>query len=273
MSNRFVEIAVVSDVHLGTFGCHAKELNAYLKSISPRTLILNGDIIDMWQLSKNYFPTEHTKVLRRILKMMQNGTQVYYITGNHDEYLRKFSHIQLGNFKLVNQLTLQLNQDTFWFFHGDIFDVTMQHSKWLAKLGGKGYDYLILFNRFVNWVLELFGKQKMSLSKKVKERVKKAVAWINNFELTAAELGIEQQYDYVICGHIHQAQHRTITTNKGSIVYLNSGDWIENLTALEYHNHEWNIYEFNPKHYSNKKHLSEPEEEVELDLLTKIRYA
>lgn len=241
MSKRFVEIAVISDVHLGTFGCHAKELNAYLKSISPRTLILNGDIIDMWQLSKNYFPTEHTKVLRRILKMMQNGTQVYYITGNHDEYLRKFSHIQLGNFKLVNQLTLQLNQDTFWFFHGDIFDVTMQHSKWLAKLGGKGYDYLIILNRAINYLLEKTGREKLSLSKRVKDGVKKAAKFINDFERNTALFAYEKGVKYVICGHIHEPCIKDIKVENETIHYLNSGDWVENLSSLEFNLGEWKL--------------------------------
>jgi UDP-2,3-diacylglucosamine pyrophosphatase LpxH len=269
-----LDVVIISDVHLGTYGCHAKELLLYLKSIQPKKLILNGDIIDVWNFSKTYFPASHMDVIRRIMKMASKGTEVIYITGNHDDLLRKYTDLQFGNIQLVDKYLLEFDNKKAWIFHGDVFDAsTTGMARTIAKLGGKGYDYLILFNRFINWILELFGKQKMSLSKKVKERVKKAVAWINNFELTAAELGIEQQYDYVICGHIHQAQHRTITNNKGSIVYLNSGDWIENLTALEYHNHQWNIYEFNPKHYSNKKHIPEPEEADELDLLSKIRYA
>jgi UDP-2,3-diacylglucosamine pyrophosphatase LpxH len=129
-----------------------------------------------------------------------------------------------------------------WIFHGDVFDASVQHSKWLARMGGAGYDLLIRLNNLINWGLTGIGKEKYSLSKRIKSSVKKAVKFITNFEDTASELAIENQYDYVICGHIHQPQIRTIANRKGSCTYLNSGDWIENLSALEYHNGEWKLF-------------------------------
>lgn len=245
MKKRKVELAVISDVHLGTYGCHAKELKHYLESIQPEILILNGDIIDIWQFSKSYFPKSHMKVVRQILKLSENGTRVYYIPGNHDEMLRKFEGLQLGNISICNKVVLNLNGRKAWFFHGDVFDVCMQHSKWLARLGAKGYDLLILINRFVNFILQKLGKKKISLSKKVKDGVKSAVKFINNFEMTCAEIAIEKNYDYVVCGHIHQPEIRHIKTKEGEVTYLNSGDWIENLTALEYHKKKWNIIKIN----------------------------
>jgi UDP-2,3-diacylglucosamine pyrophosphatase LpxH len=140
LAKRKLKLAVISDTHLGTYGCHAPELHKYLKSISPEILIINGDFIDIWNLSKSYFPASHTQVLQRILKMMSQGTQVYYLTGNHDEMLRRYSGMTLGNFTLDDKLVLELDGAKHWFFHGDVFDVTMGHSKWLAKLGGQGYE-------------------------------------------------------------------------------------------------------------------------------------
>jgi len=241
---RKVELVVISDVHLGTYGCQAKELHRYLKSIQPKTLVLNGDIIDMWQFSKNYFPKSHTKVLKYILTLIAKGTKVYYVTGNHDEMLRKFAGFELGSFELVNQVVLEIDNKKAWIFHGDAFDVTMQYSKWLAKLGAIGYDTLIMLNVMVNWCLERMGKEKMSFSKRVKNGVKSAVKFINQFEETAAEIAIEKGYGLVICGHIHQPEHRIITINNRSVTYLNSGDWIENLTALEYQEGVWSIYNY-----------------------------
>ncbi len=145
---RDVEIVVISDIHLGAFGCHAKELLQYLKSINPKMLILNGDIIDIWQFRKRYFPTSHQLVIRHITDLITKRTKVVYITGNHDELLRKFVKFNLGSFKLVNKLLLDLNGNKVWIFHGDVFDITMQYSKWLAKLGSVGYDMLILLNSF-----------------------------------------------------------------------------------------------------------------------------
>jgi len=249
MCKREVDIVVISDVHLGTYGCHAKELLKYLKSIKPKTLILNGDIIDIWQFSKRYWPETHMKVVRKLMKFVTEGVPVYYLTGNHDELLRKFADMHLGSFHIQNKLVLELDGKKAWFFHGDIFDVTMQHSKWLAKLGAVGYDSLILINSFVNWGLKLFGKEKMSFSKKVKAQFKDAVKFINKFEDTASELAAQNGYAYVVCGHIHQPEMRTVTTEDGQVLYLNSGDWVENLTALEYKDQNWNIFKYDAKDF------------------------
>ena len=241
---RKVEVCVISDVHLGTYGCHAKELNSYLKSISPKVLILNGDIIDIWNFRKSYFPKDHLSVIRNILKMAGKGTKVHYITGNHDEALRKFSGFNLGGIHLKDHLTIQLAQGSAWFFHGDIFDHSIQQAKFIAKLGGWGYDLLILMNRFLNRLLERLGREKYSFSKKIKNSVKGAVKFINDFEQVAAELAIDKGHEWVVCGHIHQPAQRTITNAKGSTTYLNSGDWVENLTALEYTKGEWTLYQY-----------------------------
>ncbi len=252
MPRRHIEVVVMSDLHLGTYGCHATEIVHYLQSIFPQILILNGDIIDVWQFNKRYFPVQHMQVIKEIMQLLSMGTKVVYITGNHDEALRRYSDIQMGNFCLTDKLVMEINGKMTWIFHGDVFDTTTKGSaKCIAKLGGFGYDLLILLNRFINRTLKLMGKPPMSLSKKVKNGVKKAVSWIGNFEQTAAELAIDKQYDYVICGHIHQPQHRTITTSKGSVTYLNSGDWIENLTSLEYYQNQWRIYQYTPQQFQH----------------------
>ncbi len=244
LRKRKIDLAVISDVHLGTRGCHADELIAYLNSIRPNKLILNGDIIDIWQFNKKYFPASHLKVLKKFISMASNGTEVYYITGNHDEMLRRFGDLQIGNFNLANKLILDLDGKKAWIFHGDVFDVSVRHAKWLAKLGGYGYDMLILVNRMVNWFLQKIGREKFSLAKKVKNGVKGAVKYIHNFEKTATDLAIENAYDYVICGHIHKPKKEICENKYGKCVYLNSGDWVENLTALEYSFKRWKIYQY-----------------------------
>ena len=250
LKKRKVELVVISDVHLGTYGSHARELHQYLSSIKPKKLILNGDIIDIWQFRKSYFPASHLKVIKKIIDFASKGTKVYYVTGNHDEMLRKFSDAYIGNFSVVDKLVLELDDKKAWIFHGDVFDASVQHSKWLAKLGGKGYDYLILINRFVNWCLKKMDKEPFSFSKKIKAGVKKAVKHISDFEQTATDLAIENKYDYVICGHIHEPKIIRKENKNGNTLYLNSGDWIENLTSLEYNNKRWKLYQYEEKNYS-----------------------
>jgi UDP-2,3-diacylglucosamine pyrophosphatase LpxH len=250
MEKRPIDVVVISDVHLGTYGCRAKELVNYLKSITPNILILNGDIIDGWQFTKRYFPVAHMMVIKEIIQLITNGTRVFYITGNHDEMMRRYTDIQMGNFALTDKLVLEIDNKMTWIFHGDVFDHTTKGgAKILAKLGSSGYNLLIRFNRFINFILNALGRERVSISKRVMAGVNKAVSKINDFELIAAELAIEKKYDYVICGHIHQPQKKIVETKDGKVTYLNSGDWIEHCTALEYHQSEWTIFEYNEKDF------------------------
>ena len=252
MEKRALDVVVLSDVHLGTYGCRARELVAYLKSIMPSILILNGDIIDGWQFSKRYFPNSHMAVIKEILNMMMSGCRVFYITGNHDEILRKYSDFQLSNFLLTDKLVLEINHKMTWIFHGDVFDnSTKGGAKFIAKMGSNGYALLLLLNRMINAGLQVIGRDRISLSKRVMAEVNKAVSKVNDFEQIAAELAIEKKYDYVICGHIHQPQMREIETEKGKVTYLNSGDWVEHLTSLEYHHNAWKIFRYEENEFQH----------------------
>jgi len=233
---RQLELCIISDLHLGTYGCHSYELLSYLKSIKPKTLVLNGDILDIWQFKKKYFPQSHLQVLVEIRNKLLEGTKVYYVTGNHDDLLRQFSDMNMGNFHLVDKLVLELDNKKYWIFHGDIFDASVNYAKWIARLGGKSYDLLIRINRLINKVLKKLGGQPRSFSKRIKANVKKTVKFISDFENSAIELALKKGYDYVVCGHIHQPIIRQVHKGSKSVIYMNSGDWVESLTSLEYYN-------------------------------------
>lgn len=241
---RTPEVVVLSDIHLGTFGAHARELNQYLQSIRPRLLILNGDIIDIWQFKKRYWPKAQWETIQLILDMMREGVQVIYLTGNHDDALRRFSDYKLHNFQLLDKVILELDGKKAWVFHGDIFDLSVKYAPWLAKLGGKSYDYLILLNRHINKVLMKMGRERISLSKKIKNSVKRAVKFMQDYERIAVDHALSKGYDYVICGHIHQPRIQKYETERGTVTYLNSGDWVENLTALEYEDGQWTMMHY-----------------------------
>lgn len=254
---RKLDVLVLSDIHLGTYGCHAEELVKYLRSVKPEILILNGDIIDGWYFSKRYFPKSHMAVIKEITKMLSKNTTVYYITGNHDEMLRRFSGLTFGDFHLLDKMVLEFDNKSAWIFHGDVFDSSIHCAKWLAYLGGHGYNMIIWINRLINKLMQMLGRPKMSFSKKIKDSVKRAVKYISDFETTAAELAIRKKYDYVICGHIHQPQMREIHTPNGSVMYLNSGDWMENLTSLEYYDGTWHIFQYQDQAFPEKINFSE----------------
>ncbi len=260
---RKLDILVLSDLHLGTYGSHAEELLSYLRSIEVDTIILNGDIVDIWQFKKKYFPESHFQVLQELITKICNGTRVYYITGNHDDLMRRISPIAISNFQLIDKLVMNIDGQKVWFFHGDVFDQLVNHSKFIAKLGGKGYDLLIRINRGINRLLKAMGKPPYSFSKRVKSSVKKAAKFISDFETTAAELAITNGYKYVVCGHIHEPVIKDLHTEEGSVIYMNSGDWVESLTSLEYANGEWQIYD----HFEVLAKQDQKQESPELELV------
>lgn len=245
MEKRKVKLVVISDVHLGSYGCHAEELNSYIKSIKPEILILNGDIFDGYVFNKNYFPASHIEFIRTVLTLIKKGTTVYYITGNHDDFMRNFEEIEILNFNKVDKLVLDIDGKTYWFFHGDVFDLSMQGKvgKTLSRIGGNAYDFIIRVNRVLNRILKFLGKRPYSLSAKIKSSVKSAIKYINDFEEISCKHAILQNYHAVVNGHIHQPAIRNYVNENGEVLYLNSGDWIENLTALEYNEGIWKIYQ------------------------------
>lgn len=241
---KVLDICVISDLHLGTYGCRAEELLRYLQHIEPARLILNGDIIDAWQFKKKYFPATHWEVIERILEMANTGTIVYYLTGNHDDILRRFDSLDLGNIRLRHQLELRVHNKSYWFFHGDVFDASVLISPFLASLGGKGYDWLIRINAFINGWRVSMGLPKISFAHRVKRSVKHAVKFVSDFEKHSVRMGLRKGVDVVVCGHIHQPLIEKVENEDGSIMYMNSGDWIENMTALEFVNSKWTLYRY-----------------------------
>jgi len=202
------------------------------------------------------------RVLKQILNFASKGTKVYYITGNHDEMLRKFEGLKMGNIQILNKLELDLDGKKAFFFHGDIFDAIIIYSKWLAKIGAIFYDYLILLNALINSVTKILRLKNIPLSKKIKNNVKSAVKFINHYEKGVIQMGLHKNYDFMVCGHIHQPENRQYQVYEGkSVQYLNSGDWIENMTALEYHKKKWSIYYY-VKDFALLQNSPDAEEEV-----------
>ena len=240
-ATRKLDISVISDIHLATLASKAKPLLKYLKSIQPKTLVLNGDIIDSWRFSRNYFPKSHLKVIRQLLKMIEKGVQIVYITGNHDDVFRKFNNTRLGNFSIVNQLELTLNDRKIWIFHGDVFDHIIHHSPWLAKSGAAAYGLLTLLNKMVNAILRIFGGGELILYKSMKDRILKEEKILTNFEKAVANAAVSKDVDLVICGHTHIPVDKTITTDKGTVRYINCGDWVEHFSAAECVDGTWNL--------------------------------
>lgn len=244
MNKRQIDVLILSDIHLGTRGCEAGCLIKYLKSVDPKLLVLNGDIIDIWQFSRAYFPVSHWAVITEFIEMASRGIPVYYLPGNHDDSLRRLIPFKFGNIQLDNKLLLELDGKLLWIFHGDIYDASITHGRWIAKIAGRCYDSIIVFNRFINRFRKKLGLKPSYFSKKLKISIKSAVQKMSNFEKKAIETAIEKGYDFVACGHIHRPQIREAKTDKGKVIYLNSGDWMENMTALEYNEGKWEIYTY-----------------------------
>lgn len=220
----------ISDLHLGTRGCQAEKLLAFLKQHDCQYLYLVGDIIDGWRMRKGvYWPQSHTNVLRRILTMSKRGTQVIYVTGNHDEFLRRYSGLVLGNISLLDEAIHEtLDGRRLLVIHGGQFDVITRCHRWLAFLGDHAYEFSLVLNRWLNHWRRRWGYGYWSLSSWLKQRVKSAVSFISDYEDALLHECRKRGLQGVVCGHIHHAELRGIA----GITYHNCGDWVESCTAL-----------------------------------------
>ncbi|AOE86458.1 UDP-2,3-diacylglucosamine diphosphatase [Pseudomonas sp. TCU-HL1] len=223
----------ISDVHLGTRDCQAERLARFLKQYHADRIYLVGDIIDGWKLRGGiYWPQAHTNVIRRLLTMSKRGTEVIYVTGNHDEFLRRYSALMLGNIQLVDEEVHETADGRrLLVIHGDQFDVITRYHKWLAFLGDSAYEFTLTLNRWLNHWRERWGYGYWSLSAYLKHKVKSAVNFISDFEEAIAHECVKRGLDGVVCGHIHHAEIRRV----GEVEYLNCGDWVESCTALIEH--------------------------------------
>lgn len=241
-----VSTVVISDVHLGSDHSKVDELTHFLKGIDCDKLILNGDIIDGWKLQRNPFgrwKKSYTDLIKVIMKMMEkHQTQVIYVKGNHDDFLDKVIPLVLPNISIVNDYIHLSHGKQYYVTHGDIFDTITSHMIWLAKLGDYGYSFLLWINKILNNYRRKHGKPYYSFSQNIKHKVKSAVSYISDFEKELAQIANTRHFEGIICGHIHQPANRWY----GSVHYLNSGDWVESLSALlEYTDGHWEVYDYN----------------------------
>lgn len=235
---------VISDVHLGSKWSKTKEVTSFLKSNSCETLIMCGDIIDGWAIlrgSKEKWKKRHSNFVRQILKI-QNKTKVYYIRGNHDDFLNRLIPMNFHNITLVDHFVYKSNGKCYYVFHGDVFDNVTNGFRWIAKLGDVGYSMLLNFNKWYNKRRTKKGLPYYSISAKIKQKVKSSVSHISNFEQQVQDMAKSQKCDGAICGHIHHPEIKQI----GDFIYLNSGDWVESLSALteDFEGH-WNLILYN----------------------------
>ncbi len=265
MIRKILDISIISDAHVGTYACHAYELLQYLKSIQPEVLILNGDFIDRPSLKKKQFPKTHREIIDEVFNLANKGTKVYYITSKREAILKRFPKFRSGLIDVRHELTLHFKNEKYWIFHGKVLDPYFMIPSFLIGFENWIYNALMKGNKMINRWRAYFDKPRGSYFGDFKKQVKKSAETINRFESLAIEKAKKNECDYVICGHVHQPVIRKV--EESSITYMNSGDWVENLSALEYCAGRWALYEYdeldyifiNPRlHVKSKKMKLEP---------------
>jgi len=224
------QAVIVSDLHLGTADSKAEEFIEFIESHPTDLLILNGDIVDGWALNRGTkWKKQHTKVISKLLQL-SNKTRIIWIRGNHDEFIQEFIGTHLGAIEIREDYKLDIDNtmESYYIFHGDVIDVFITKYKWLSKIGAVGYDFALWLNRVYNTYRKWRKLPYISISQKIKNSVKVATNYVNDFEITALSMATKKGCNGVICGHIHQPADRII----GGKRYLNSGDWVENMSAI-----------------------------------------
>ena len=232
-SRRRYRAIFISDIHLGTRGCKAEFLLDFLHQIDAETIYLVGDIVDGWRMKRSWhWPQSHDDVVQNILHKARRGTRVVYVPGNHDEVFRKYIGSHFAGIEVVNDcFHTTADGRRMLVLHGDLFDGIVRYAKWLALMGDWAYDLLLATNQYFNVARRWFGLGYWSLSAYLKNKVKNAVKYVNQFEEALVEEARRHGADGVICGHIHKAEMRMV----GDILYVNDGDWVESCTALVEH--------------------------------------
>ncbi len=233
---------VMSDIHLGSSWSRSKEATRFIRNNSCETLILCGDIIDGWAImrgKKMKWKRRHTNFVQAILDISKD-THIVYVRGNHDDFLDRLIPISLPNIDVVKDYTFTRNDQRYYVTHGDIFDYITSSMSWLAKIGDVGYTMLLWINSIYNRRRIKSGQPYKSLAQKVKSKVKASVSYISDFEQQLSTMARSMGFNNVICGHIHHPDIKQY----GDVRYLNSGDWIESLSALtEDFEGNWQIYQ------------------------------
>ena len=224
----------LSDIHLGTKDCQAQALLDFLAHNDAKCIYLVGDIIDGWQLKKRwYWPQAHNDVIQKLLRKARKGTRIIFIPGNHDmfvrDYLKQTPDLAVGGIEVMDEaIHTTVDGRKIWILHGDLFDGVVQNMQWLAKLGDELYMFALKVNRWFNLWRAKLGLDYWSLSQFLKDKVKNAVSYIDDFENAVAAEAQRRNCQAVLCGHIHKAKIRQIN----DVTYLNTGDWVESLTAI-----------------------------------------
>lgn len=226
----------ISDIHLGSRGCKHDYLLSFLKQTECQKLYLLGDIIDGWRMTagKTYWPQEHVNIIRRFLTMSKRGTDVIYVTGNHDEFLRKYTKFKLniGNIRIVNSVVHEsVTGKKYWCLHGDTFDNLGKKNKIIAKIGDKAYNVIISVNNKINKYRQKRGKPYLNISAYMKHKAKAVVNFIVGFEHNITSEAKRRGYDGVMCGHIHHLAMKEVN----DIMYFNTADWVESCCAIVEH--------------------------------------
>jgi UDP-2,3-diacylglucosamine pyrophosphatase LpxH len=246
---KYYPVIILSDIHLGSAYSRTEEVTRFLQHVDCDCLILNGDIIDGWQLKKpgKRWKQKHTEFFKVLMKMMENnGTQIIYVRGNHDDFLDHLAPLGFFNITIVRDYLLDIRGRRYLVTHGDLFDSVTTRMRWLAVLGDAGYTFLLWLNKLYNRKREQQGKAYFSLAQQVKQKVKSAVSYISDFERELVKLAEARKLNGIVCGHIHQVANKWY----GTIHYLNSGDWVESMTALVVDEAgEWHIITYDRSEY------------------------
>lgn len=223
----------ISDLHLGTKHSRTADLLDFLRSVDSSFLYLVGDIFDGWALARSWYWNQSCNdVVQKLLRKGRKGTSVTYIPGNHDEFARDYVGMHFGEIYVAQQTVhTLLDGRKLLIVHGDEFDGIIRYAKWLQVLGAIAYGFALGLNRILDRVRSMLGRPYWSLSAYLKQRTKKALQYIDDFEALVADKARREGVDGVVCGHIHQAETRGID----GIQYLNCGDWVESCTAIVEH--------------------------------------
>jgi len=249
MDKRQLDLLIISGTQLGTSQCHALELLQYLKSVRPEILVLNGGFIEVTKFDKDKLSKSHQAIIREVINLALAGTKVYYVTPNKKQLEQDFDALWEGAIQLREKLDLRLKGQRYWFFPGVGLEPLLKVPAFLLRPGSITYRLLSAGNKLWLKCSDLFKRNKNAAVKSIDQASKRSPEMIEAFEERVTKLALEQGYDYIACAYAPEGVIKQFLKDECKIVYMNAGNWSENLSSLEFRFGKWKVYHYDELDY------------------------
>ncbi len=223
-------IYFASDFHLGIPNIkesHKREklIVQWLESIknNAHSIYLLGDIFDFWFEYEKVVPKGFVRVLGKLTELIENNTNIYLFTGNHDMWIKDYLEKEIGIQIYHGNKIIHLQNKRLFIGHGDGLakgDYLYKSLKIIFKSKICQWVFSLLHPDFAFKIAHAWSKK----SRKTSNNNNNQEDILINYCKKAQR---QESVDYYIFGHNHNPNCINIDD---TFTYINTGDWLSHNT-------------------------------------------